>query len=99
MSHATTMPGLLSVRAATLLRVLPPFAAISAVVGLLAAGALDRGLDGAGLFTRGAEAGAAQVWAAAPPAVQVPSRDSSVPDAHAALAGRELPAEEPAPTF
>lgn len=99
MSHATTIPDLPTVRAATLLRVLSFFAAIAAVVGLLAVGALDRGLDGAGPPARGAEAGAAQVGAAAPPAVGVRSRDSGVPDARAALAGRELPTEEPAPTF
>ncbi|MEO8080223.1 MAG: hypothetical protein ABI641_06805 [Caldimonas sp.] len=72
---------------------------LMAVGGLLAVGALDRGVGGAGPSTLGAEAGAAHFRAAAPPAVQGPFRDSSVPDARAALAGRELPTEEPAPTF
>lgn len=98
-SHVTKIPGLLSVRAANAMRVFTLFTAISAVVGLLAVVVLDRGGDRAGLSTHGAETDAAQSRAAVQPAVQVPARDSGVPDADAALRGRDRTTEEPTPTF
>ncbi|MEO5733749.1 MAG: hypothetical protein ABIN96_12440 [Rubrivivax sp.] len=99
MSQSPKTQDLLTVRAANVLRMWLPLAAICAVVGLLAVGARDRGVDGAGLPSRGADARAAQIRVAALPAAQMPPGDSGVHDAREALAGGDEPTEEPAPTF
>lgn len=99
MSNATELSNLLTTRAAIVLRVSALFVAITAVVGVLAFVALHREPDGASLAIRTAEVRTAQVLSAAQSAAEMPSSDSGVPQAGAALIGRDPAIEEPTPTF
>jgi hypothetical protein len=79
---------------APLARILLGAAAISTVAGVAAVTLLDR-LEGANELPRLAPAPPEQAL----PASATATGDTTVPDAATALAGHELAAEEPAPTF
>jgi hypothetical protein len=69
------------------------FAAAAAIAGLLTVTVLSQGLPAAGAQ------GAAVAPAAAAAAVATPSPGTGVPAASTVFGGKDLPAEEPAPTF
>ena len=92
MSHAITHLRSPGPRARTVLGFLFVAAALFAIVGLSTTTLLDQGRAAADVPGTATEERVA-------PAREAPSPGTGVPDASSVFAGREMPVEEPAPTF